>query len=122
MSTEAENSSDDEPISQDTLYMSLASAWMDLNDFSKNGYVSYFKSALSTLKAYIGNGGDKNRDTFKKLLGRICYEHSNNLSQNEKDLLGIGHIIDIQNYGLSLLNDAAKVDSEAEDYLMVNGL
>ena len=114
--------SDDEELSPDTLYMSLESAWMDLNDFSKSENSAYYRSALSSVIAYIANGGNKDEATFKKLLGRICYEPPEDLQPKEKEALGVQQIGDIKMHGLSLLREVAKVDSEAEDYLTINGL
>ena len=120
----SDSESDDEPISSDTLYMSLSNAWINLNNSSKNKDDSCYKSALSSVLAYITNGGSKEEIVFKKLLGRICYEHSNNLSMGEKKYLGLEQKdnTDIETYGLSLLNEVAQVDSEVEDYIAISKL
>ena len=46
-------------VSEDVLYMSLESAWTDLNDFTKSSNTSDRDSAISSVVAYIKNGGDR---------------------------------------------------------------
>ncbi len=108
---------EEEPIPESILYMSLESAWADLNDFSKKQNEADRNSAISSLVAYVKNHGSIKAILFKKLLGRICYEHNKALSPEEKALLNIEKIQDIKKYGLELLQEAAQQDSEAQDYL-----
>ena len=118
----SDSESDDESISSDTLYMSLSNAWINLNNSSKNKDDSYYESALSSVLAYITNGGSKEEIVFRKLLGRICYEHFSNLSIGEKKYLGLEQITDIEKYGLLLLNSIEQIDGEVEDYLAIRKL
>ena len=112
-----EEDSDEEEISQDTLYWSLVSAWLNFNEFSINNDFSLYESALSSILAYIANNGDKEEEEFKKVLGRLCYEHDDKLSIEDKKLLGLEKIQNLKEYGLELLELAAKTNGEVEDYL-----
>jgi len=108
-------------VSSDILYMGLESAWTDLNDLSKKrDFSADVSSVIYSAISYVENNGNTNTSVFKKLLGRLCHEYSDalsSLSYQEKNLLKLEKVIDLKQYGLELLKQAAIYDSEAEDYL-----
>ena len=122
LSEEMEQTEKIDDVSKDILYMGLESAWVDLNDFAKEQDPLNRVSAISSVISYVKNKGDTTVSVFKKLLGRICYEHSESLSFEEKTLLNLDEGMDFKEYGLELLNQAAIDDSEAEDYLIMKGV
>lgn len=116
------DSDDNCVITQEDLYLSMESAWGDLNDYEKRKNMSDLRSAVSSVISYIANGGEDNAGEFLKNIGRICYEHHDKLTSSDIAELRLTSITNIETWGLVQLRKVSENDSEVRDYLHFKGL